>query len=75
MSHRVDIDYNLEPYEMLEWCEENLGGPIDLIETGGWQGPNWMIFHTSTDVLPYYIVTRAVFDSTEDAVLFKIRWG
>lgn len=75
MSHRVNIDYNLEPFEMLEWLDAHLGGPIDSSETGGWEGPGWRVFHTSTNVLPYYTITRAVFDRQEDAVLFKMRWG
>lgn len=75
MRHMVDIDYNLEPYEMLEWCDRHLGGPIELSETGGWEGPSWSIFHTSIDVMPYYTITRGMFEREEDAMLFRLRWG
>lgn len=75
MSHRVDIDYNLEPFEMLEWLDAHLGGPIDGSETGGWEGPGWKVFHTTTNELPYYIITRGLFDSAEAAMLFRLRWA
>lgn len=75
MSRKIDIEYNPEPYEMLEWCDEHLDGPFSMAEQGGWQGPNWMIFHTTTNQMPYYIITSGVFDLEEDAVLFKLRWG
>lgn len=75
MNHRVDIAYNTEPSEMLEWCERHLDGPFEIGQTGGWEGPGWRIFHTTTNVIPYYIITRGVFEREEDAMLFGLRWS
>lgn len=74
MRHAVDIDYNLEPLEMLGWLYAHIGGPIDCSETGGWEGPGWKVFHTTKNEMPYDIITRGLFDSAEDAMLFRMRW-
>ena len=74
-DHVVDVGYDLKPYDMMRWCEENLSGPIVHPPEGGWHGPDWLICHTTSDTEPYYWLTRGRFHKAEDAMMFRLRWS
>ena len=70
----VDVTYQDLYNDMYTWCRLNLTCPISLQLDGGLEGPNWMIYNTTANVEPFYLITRGLFESEDDMVLFKMRW-